>query len=253
MDAGRDPSGPDPMGSVARRGGRESGNAKQSATPTLDDEAIDALVGEVPELAPLLAPLREAAAAIVSSFDAGGTLFLTGNGGSLADCLHLAGELKKSFETARPLPPWLARALRDIPGGEQLAAHLQAGLPVVVLGADPVFATAVDNDIAMRHMQFAQELVALGKPGDVLLAISSSGRSRNVMNAALVASAMDMPVLLLTGDAPSPLSDLADVVVHAPASSTATVQSLHSRIYHALCRVIEKTLFPVDVPDTTIR
>lgn len=201
------------------------------------------MVGELPVLAPIGLSLARATETIVTALDDGGTLFLAGNGGSFADCLHIAGELKKSFERPRPLPEGLARTLERLPGGGDLARNLQGGLKAIVLGVDPVLATAVDNDIDLRHSQFAQELVALGRPGDVLLAISTSGRARNVTNAALVASALGMPVVVLTGDADGPLVELASVVVRAPATGTAAVQSWHSQIYHALCRAIEDTLF----------
>jgi phosphoheptose isomerase len=162
----------------------------------------------------------------------------------MADALHIAGELTKSFEKPRPLPTPLKEKLRSIQGGEDLADHLQVGLRVHVIGADPVLATAVDNDIALRHMGFAQHLMALGRPGDVLLAISTSARSANVTNAARVACAIGMSVIVLTGTGPTTdLIRLGDIVVRSPAETTAEVQSHHVVIYHALCRAIEDSFF----------
>ncbi len=209
----------------------------------VDISAIEALARDFPELGDAVPALIAAAASVVASLDAGGTLFLTGNGGSLADCLHIAGELKKSFEKPRPLAPALVEALTSLPAGQELAENLQAGLRAIVLGADPVLATAVDNDIDLRHIQFAQELVALGRSGDVLMAISTSGNAKNVRNCALVAAALGMVVVVLTGEADSPLSEMGDVVIRAPARATAQVQSWHSQLYHAFCRAVEDTLF----------
>ena len=211
----------------------------------VDFSALDALRRRHPELGPAVDDLGEAAGALSATLSGGGTVFLAGNGGSMADALHIAGELKKSFERPRPLPPALAERLAAHDGGAELAAHLDAGLRVLVLGADAVLSTAVDNDIAPRHVVFAQELVALGRAGDALVVLSTSGRSPNIVNAALVARSLDMTVVALTGTEPSSrLLGLADVVVRAPSSTTAESQIWHSHLYHALCRVLEDTHFP---------
>ena len=103
----------------------------------------------------------------------------------------------------------------------------------------------MDNDLGTRHLGLAQELVALGRPGDALLALSTSGRSANVTNAARLARALGVVVVVLTGDVEgTPLVEGADVVVRVPARATAEVQSYHSLVYHALCRVLERTFFP---------
>jgi D-sedoheptulose 7-phosphate isomerase len=215
----------------------------------VDTTALDALGREHPELLPALGPLAEAARILTIASAGGGTIFLTGNGGSMADALHIAGELRKSFERPRPLPLQLRARLAEIEGAEALAEHLEAGLRVLVLGADPVLSTAVDNDIGARHMGFAQELVSLGRPGDALLAVSTSGRSANVTYAALAARALDMRTVVLTGNGPAtPLTDGADLVVRVPATATAEVQGLHGLVYHALCRVLEDTFFPTPGP-----
>ncbi|MGP8060919.1 MAG: SIS domain-containing protein [Acidimicrobiales bacterium] len=211
----------------------------------VDTSALRALGETRPELASVLGALEAGARLAVDALGSGGTLFLAGNGGSMADALHIAGELKKSFERPRPLPGALRSALGAQPGGDRLAGALQGGLRVVVLGADPVLATAIDNDLEERHLGFAQELAALGRPKDALVVLSTSGRSVNVTNAAIVARALAMPVLVLTGEVTgTPLVDAADVVVRVPATQTAAVQGYHSAVYHALCRVLEDTFFP---------
>jgi D-sedoheptulose 7-phosphate isomerase len=217
------------------------------APPAPDFRALDALRRADPSLAPVVDSLEAASRSIVTVLASGGTVFLAGNGGSMADALHIAGELKKSFERPRPLPDALAARLvaSGFEGGTELAAGLEAGLRVTVLGADPVLATAVDNDLAPRHLVFAQELVALGRPGDALVVLTTSGRSPNVIRAAELARCLDMTVVALTGADPSAsLVAVADHVVRAPASGTADVQGWHSRLYHSLCRVVEDSFFP---------
>ena len=209
----------------------------------LKDESIKIMVDRFPELAGTADSLRQACRATVESLAGDGTLFLAGNGGSLADCLHIAGELKKSFERTRTLPRAMIDRLREFPNGPEISVNLQAGLRAIVLGCVPVLAYAVDNDIEARFMQFAQELYALARPGDVFLGISTSGKAKNVLNCATVAQAAGLPVILFTGQNESPLSELADHVLRVPSTKTAEIQSLHSQLYHVYCRVIEDTLF----------
>src|ERR1700681_4392930 len=102
--------------------------------------------------------VARAANLAVACLRAGGTVFLAGNGGSFADALHIAGELAKNFERDRPLPDELRARLTETSGSTELADCLQQGLRVVVLGTNPVLTSAVDNDLHLRHLGFAQEL-----------------------------------------------------------------------------------------------
>ena len=136
----------------------------------------------------------------------------------------------------RPIPEGHRQRLAAQPGGEALAGALQRGLRTVALGANPALASAVENDSPQRGMGFAQELYALARPGDVLLAISTSGEAQNVLNAVSVAKALGLSVIALTGERESRLSAAADVVLRAPATETAEVQGWHIRMYHAPLR-----------------
>jgi phosphoheptose isomerase len=180
------------------------------------------------------------------AFRTGGALFVCGNGGSFADALHIAGELDKSFLLPRPIPEGHRQRLAAQPGGETLAGALQRGLRTVALGANPSLASAIENDSLQRGMGFAQELYVLARPGDVLLAISTSGEARNVLNAVSVAKALGLSVIALTGEHDSPLSGAADVVLRAPATATAEVQAWHIRMYHTLCEMLEADAFGGD-------
>ena len=210
--------------------------------PHPDNRNVRQLLQELadhPAIGGLTADIERAFRLIAASLERGGALYLTGNGGSLSDALHISGELLKSFALPRPLPLALTERLGATTEGVALAAHLQAGLRAHVLGVNPALSSAVANDIALPGIGPAQELVALAQPGDVLLAISTSGRSRSVLYAAAVAHALEMPVIALTGAADSPLVERADLALRAPASETHLIQELHLAIYHRLCLLLE--------------
>jgi D-sedoheptulose 7-phosphate isomerase len=176
---------------------------------------------------------------IVASLENGGTLYLCGNGGSMADALHISGELIKSFALPRPVPASLSARLTRLPHGTDLAKHLQRGLRAHVLGANTALASAVANDVPLRGMVLAQELYALAREGDVLLALSTSGASLNVLRAVSLAKALSVTAIGLTGSAPNPLADLADIAVIVPHDRTDEVQELHQVLYHRLCLMLE--------------
>jgi D-sedoheptulose 7-phosphate isomerase len=111
------------------------------------------------------------------------------------------------------------------------------------LGSNPALASAVLNDNPLPQAGLAQELLALARPGDVLLGISTSGKARNVINAALTARALGVDVISLTGQAGGPLAEQADIAIRAPAQATADVQELHIRLYHTLCAMLEEDCF----------
>ena len=189
------------------------------------------------------AEIARAAEVTVDSLRANGSLFIAGNGGSFADALHIAGELAKNFARDRPLPPALREQLATASGSQELGDCLQQGVRVIVLGTNPVLTSAVDNDLALRHLGLAQELVALARPNDTFLAISTSGRSPNLVNAAHVAQALGMHLITLTGPTPSPLADRAAVAIRATGDTTAAIQTNYVRAYHRFCQLIEDELF----------
>jgi len=175
----------------------------------------------------------------------GGALFLCGNGGSAADAEHIAGELIKGFLKPRPLSTAAQAAIVEAAGGHQdghyIASHLQQGLRAVALTGHPALATAMANDVG-ADLIFAQQVEALGRCGDVLLAISTSGNARNVRLAALVARARGMSVVALTGCDGGALRTVSDLVIAVPERVTPRVQELHLPVYHALCAMLEAEL-----------
>ena len=119
---------------------------------------------------------------------------------------------------------------------------LQQGMPAISLVSQTALATAVINDIS-GDMIFAQQVNALGRSGDVLWALSTSGNSRNVVAAAIVARARGMQVVAFTGQSGGALKGYADVLLNPPCSKTHLVQEAHLPIYHALCAMLEEGLF----------
>ena len=205
-------------------------------------ESIDLLIGRYPKLIGCRAEIVRAAELLTEAFRSGGTLFTCGNGGSAADADHIVGELAKGFLKRRPVPESLKNALAAFPDGEDIAGHLQRGLPAVSLHSQSALLTAYLNDCDPA-LVYAQALYALSKPGDALLAISTSGNSKNVVNAAKLAKAAGVKVLALTGEGESALSSLADCAIRVGERETYRVQELHLPVYHWLCAKLEDIFF----------
>ena len=210
---------------------------------------IETLLQNHPALTACQDAIESARDLLTDTYRAGGKLLLCGNGGSAADCDHIAGELLKGFLSHRPLSEEDCLALAEtLPDGEAdpdlylLAGQLQGGLPAISLPAQTAVATAVCNDTDPALI-FAQQVWALGQAGDALICLSTSGNSRNVVLAAKAARAKGMTVLALTGENDSKLSELSDVTVQVPAHDTYRVQEYHLPVYHYLCAAVEEEFF----------
>ena len=177
-------------------------------------------------------------------YSRGGKLLLCGSGGSAADSGHIAGELMKGFLLKRPVPSDVETALaRMFPeDGRRIAACLQQALPAISLPDQTSVMTAFANDVA-ADMAFAQLTYGYGKPGDVLLGISTSGNSAGVVNAAKTAKALGLGVAGLTGSGGGKLASLCDAVFKAPSNETYRIQEYHLCVYHALCAMLEHEFF----------
>lgn len=210
---------------------------------------MDTLLQNHPSIKACRDSVESARDLLIDTYRGGGKLLLCGNGGSCADCDHIAGELLKGFLSHRPLSEEDCIALADsLPEGEAdpdlylLAGQLQGGLPAISLPSQTAAVTAVSNDTD-PGLIFAQLVWALGQAGDTLFCLSTSGNSRNVVLAAKAAKAKGLRVLALTGEADSALSALADVTVQVPACDTYRVQEYHLPVYHYLCAAVEEALF----------
>lgn len=224
----RQPS--DPSISVARR---SAGAA----------ESLEDLFVRHPALSELRHPLARAYVAIASGVERGGTLFIGGNGGSMSDALHIAGELLKSYKRPRPIPLRQHQRMAAQPDGDVLIRHLEGGFRTVVLGANAALHTAVENDHEERGLAFAQELYACARPGDLFLGISTSGNARNVLLAMQVGNALGLTTIALTGAEGGEMARLADVALCVPAQETDRVQEQHILLYHCLCEMLERDFF----------
>jgi len=202
---------------------------------------IDHLCQRLPSLENCRDSIQQATDLLIQSFQQGNKLLLCGNGGSAADCEHIAGELIKRFSAPRPLPSELSGLL-----GAELAQNLHGGLPALSLPSMIGFHTAFTNDDDPAYA-FAQQVIAFGKTGDVLLAISTSGNSQNLIHAVHTAKALGLKTIALTGENGGKLPPLCDLSILAPASDTPRVQELHLPIYHSICSVVENTLFPESI------
>ncbi len=207
------------------------------------------LLARHPELSALLPQVEAALTMLTRTVEAGGTIYVGGNGGSAADAEHIVGELMKGMEHRRPLGDHERARLRDrapdAMAGEAdyLAGQLEGALRAVCLTSQSGLLSAIANDTA-GDMGMAQQLHGYGRPGDLFWALSTSGRSRNVVLGALAARAAGVHVLAFTGQRGDRLGDLADVWVPVPATDVAAVQELHQPLYHALCAAMEEHYWP---------
>lgn len=174
----------------------------------------------------------------------GGKLLIAGNGGSASDSEHIVGELMKGFERKREVPESLRVKLKeiDLEMGSILADGLQMGLPAIALDGHIALSTAFMNDCEPL-LCFAQQVNGYGKENDVFLGISTSGNSKNILYAAVVAKAKGMKVIGLTGDNDSLLASIADVTIRSNQTRTYMVQEQHLPIYHCLCLMLEDRFF----------
>lgn len=210
-----------------------------------DPEAIlSDLLRRYPVLLPQKRNIEEAYAILCRCFSGGGRLLLCGNGGSAADALHIAGELMKSFILPRKPDSALCKALEEqFPQDAPLLTEkLERALPAITLVENAALATAVQNDTAAK-LVFAQQVYGLGRKGDALLGISTSGNSENVLYAAEVAKALGMRVITLTGRGPNRLEAVSDCQIAVDDDETFRVQELHLPVYHALCLMLEHRFY----------
>jgi D-sedoheptulose 7-phosphate isomerase len=205
---------------------------------------LQELIERYPTLLPIETDIEKAAECLIKCFQKGAKLLICGNGGSSADSDHIVGELMKDFGQKRPLTGTLKRELLlyDKERGKYLSEKLQQGLPAINLSAHSALITAVANDTD-AELIFAQQVVGYGNRGDVLIAISTSGNSQNIVDAIITAKARGMEVIGFTGENGGRMRSLCDVLICVPGKSTAFVQELHLPVYHALCLTIENSLF----------
>ena len=202
------------------------------------------LFARYPILEPCERDLQAALALLTAAYASGNKVLICGNGGSAADCEHIVGELMKGFQKARQISEAHTAQLASAAGelGTTIARQLQGALPAISLVSHVSLGTAVANDTG-ADLVFAQQVYGYGKPGDVLLGISTSGNARNVINAVATAKAFGLGSVILTGRKGGNVAGMADVAIRVPADTVVEIQELHLPVYHWLCIALEAELF----------
>lgn len=205
---------------------------------------IDLLIERYPKLESIADSIIAAYEIMEEAYNANHKLLVAGNGGSAADSEHIVGELMKKFKIPRPVTPEFASKLAEADHirGPKLAQKLERSLMAIPLVAHEALSTAYINDVDGLGV-FAQQLFGFGQAGDVFLGISTSGNSANIMNAVVVAKAVGMKVIGLTGAEGGELARCSDVAVCAPETETYMSQELHLPIYHCWCLMLEDKFF----------
>jgi D-sedoheptulose 7-phosphate isomerase len=202
------------------------------------------LVERYPQLSGVENEIAKAANCLIKCFQQGGKLLICGNGGSCSDSDHIVGELMKGFEQKRRLTRDMKNELLaiDPERGKYLSEMLQQGLPAISLTAHSALITAVANDTDC-DLIYAQQVTGYGNKGDVLIGISTSGNSQNIIDAIITAKAKGMTVIGLTGENGGKMRSYCDFLINVPGTRTAFVQELHFPVYHVLCMIIENSFF----------
>ena len=205
---------------------------------------LEGLIERYPKLCVCREDIEKAYLLLEETYDLGGKLLIAGNGGSAADSEHIAGELMKRFKVTRPISGEFAEKLKAIDPvrGEKLAKNLELPLRAVPLTSHIAITTAYMNDADATGV-FAQQMLGFGDEGDVFLAISTSGNSENIISACVVAKAMGIRIIGLTGMKESRLSEVSDLCIRVPETETYRIQELHLPVYHCLCLMLESNYF----------
>jgi len=202
------------------------------------------LISRYPKLKSIEFNIIEATKIMKESIINNGKYLICGNGGSAADSDHIVGELMKGFVLNRPISEDLKSKLEmHFPSdAKYLFDNLQMGISSISLMSHNALTSAFSNDKA-PDLVFAQQVLGYGKKEDVLLAISTSGNSKNVVYAAQIARTLGLKVISLTGNSGGKLRDLSDVLINVPEFETYKIQEYHLPIYHVICLILENEFF----------
>ena len=198
------------------------------------------LTERYPALDSCISEVESAIDAIISCYQNGGKLLICGNGGSAADADHIVAELLKSFSKKRPVQKGFANNLIDISSerGAILAERLERGLPAISLNSHAALISAISNDIGGDFI-YAQQVLGYGNKNDILIGITTSGNSQNIIDAAITARAKGLKVIGLTGETGGKLKEHCDISIRVPSAITPVVQEYHLPVYHILCQIVE--------------
>lgn len=214
------------------------------------EQILDAMTRNYPGLKETEPKVAEAVERLVRCFSSSGRVYVCGNGGSAADAEHIVGELMKSFLLPRKIPDEDFVRLKDMypESGEYLHRNLQLALPVYSLVSETALMTAFSND-QVADLCFAQQVMGYGREGDILIVLSTSGNSKNVLFASQIAHFKGMEVIALTGETGGAMRSLADVLINVPSDITFRIQEYHLPVYHAMCAAVENEFFSTEDKD----
>lgn len=201
---------------------------------------LNDLIKRYSKLSVCIEDIEKAKDTLVDCYKNGGKVLICGNGGSCADSDHIVGELMKGFLKQRPLSDEQKFEMKkncDLVDDE-LLSKLQGGLPAIALPSITALNSAFCNDVD-PELIYAQSLMGLGRKNDVLIAISTSGNSKNVFGALKVAKALGVKVIGLTGNTGGKLKEYSDISICVPETETYKIQELHLPVYHYLCAAVE--------------
>jgi len=205
---------------------------------------LDDLIERYPDLAVCKEDIVSAFELMCRCYRGNGKVLICGNGGSASDSEHIVGELMKGFRSRRTLPSSFKDKISDLfpDEGEYISSHLQGALPAIALTSNSTLNTAFANDVA-ADMIFAQQVYGYGNKGDILIGLSTSGNSANVLKALQVARVKGLINIGLTGLSGGKMKDLCDLLIRVPRTSTHEIQELHLPVYHVVCMMLENEFF----------
>ncbi len=207
-------------------------------------DELNILLTNYPELADCKEDINSAFELMKDCHINGGLIMACGNGGSAADAGHIVGELMKGFKLKRQVTDEQRAVLKKTfpDRGDFFADNLQRAIPAISLSDHTALTSAFINDIA-PEMVFAQQVFGYGKAGDVLIGLSTSGNSKNVVNACQVAKAFGVKTIGMTGESGGKINNICDITIRVPAYETFRIQEYHLPIYHTLCAMLEFYFF----------
>ena len=197
---------------------------------------MENLLKRYPSLEVCKEDIENALKLMIDTYKNGGKVLVCGNGGSAADSEHIVGELMKGFMLMRPVTD------ERIP--EHLRSGLQGALPAISLPSQSAILSAFINDVD-PDMMYAQLVYGYARENDLVIGLSTSGNSKNVVNALEVAKCVGAKTLAMTGEKESKLSELCDVTIKVPETETYKIQELHLPVYHYICAEVEKKSFGI--------
>ncbi len=221
-----------------------------------EKKLLDDLLVRYPILRGQKEPIWKMFEIMAESFAHHGKLLVAGNGGSAADADHIVGELMKGFAKQRKLKIDTEQEKNSIKemylrleemqegAGKKMMEKLQGALPAIALTGHQALSTAYANDVDPLY-GFAQQVYGYGRKGDVLLGISTSGNSQNVLYACMVAKAKGMKVTGLSGSDGGRLREFSDVIIRVSGEKVHEIQELHMPVYHCLCLMLEEHFFGI--------